>query len=236
MKATGRPRYLVITLSAITLKCLTQTVKRLMSVKVSFEARRNKKRITQCHRCQSWRHATANCFRSHRCLKCAGNHSTKTFTKPLSVPATCVNCTGDHPANALICPAYKEKILLRDNVSTRLTKNTQRYRDAPEPVSNAWHRPICTQSNTTRQPSREINYEQNYPQLIRRKPQSRSTASKDEFLETRSLIAKLNNLINIKEVNRALKDLRAILQKSGQGRSGYYRFMRDIDTKYALCG
>lgn len=36
MQATTRPRYLVITSSAITLEYLIQTVKHLMSVKVTF--------------------------------------------------------------------------------------------------------------------------------------------------------------------------------------------------------
>lgn len=57
MKATHRHRYLVITSSAITLKYLTQTVRYLISVKVSFVMRDNKKRIIQCHWCQVWGHA-----------------------------------------------------------------------------------------------------------------------------------------------------------------------------------
>lgn len=53
MKATVRPRYLIIASSVITLKQLQQSIKYVMAVSVTFEHRYNKKRLIPYHRCQS---------------------------------------------------------------------------------------------------------------------------------------------------------------------------------------
>lgn len=94
MRATQRPQYLVITSSSITLKYLNTTIKHLMSIRVFVEERHNKTRIIQCHRCQVWGHATTNCVRQPRCLKCAENHLTRTCQKPMTEKAKCANCKG----------------------------------------------------------------------------------------------------------------------------------------------
>lgn len=91
---TQRPLFMIITSSFITLRYLRQTLRHLMAIKITVEERTNRKRIIQCHRCQTWGHVTSNCYRPARCLKCAGPHLTKTCTKPRTEPAKCVNCNG----------------------------------------------------------------------------------------------------------------------------------------------
>ncbi|KAK2575625.1 hypothetical protein KPH14_011888 [Odynerus spinipes] len=54
------------------------------------------------------------------CLKCAGEHLTKDCKKPRTEPAKCVNCGGDHPANATICK--KDIEITKDCWAAKSTK------------------------------------------------------------------------------------------------------------------
>lgn len=59
---------------------------------------------TQCFRCQDFGHASKNCNRPARCVKCAQNHPTwQCPKKDRDTPARCCNCLQDHPANYTKC-------------------------------------------------------------------------------------------------------------------------------------
>jgi len=115
---------MVTLLGNIQLKQLNQQAKYICSTKITWEYHINKRRITQCRRCQGWGHATVNCYAEPVCLKCAEGHLTQDYNKSKDVPAKCVNCE-DHPTNATICQEYQERlksIELRNK--TQLDKNT----------------------------------------------------------------------------------------------------------------
>lgn len=78
MKKTIRPFYLVITDPTTSLKELNSKASALLNTRVSWEIHRNRRGIIQCHRCQQWGHATANCTLPYKCLKCAAPHDTAT--------------------------------------------------------------------------------------------------------------------------------------------------------------
>ena len=61
---------------------------------------------TMCFRCQGFGHASANCSRVARCVKCTGAHATSDCPRKdrNEGPATCCNCGGPHPANYRECP------------------------------------------------------------------------------------------------------------------------------------
>jgi len=116
---------MVTLLGNIQLKQLNQQAKYICSTKITWEYYINKRRITQCRRCQGWGHATVNCYAEPACLKCAEGHLTQDCNKSKDVPAKCVNCGEDHPANATICQEYQKRlknIELRNK--TQLDKNT----------------------------------------------------------------------------------------------------------------
>lgn len=241
MRATQRPQYLVITFSAITLKYLNTTIKHLMSVRVFFEERHNKKRIIQCHRCQVWEYATSNCFRQPKCLKCAESHLTRTCQKPTTEKAKCANCKEDHPANATICPIYKEKLSARDNNTQPIP--AKRYVDAPPPERNVWAArsnrdrgnfpPLQQHSRTQQPPTKSQPVSQPAP----RSTTSRSSTTEASFQQTRNIMTRLNELINVGEANRAIEDLILHLEKVSTGKDCfdlYFSFMSDIKTKYQL--
>ncbi|CAH0714200.1 unnamed protein product, partial [Brenthis ino] len=74
----------------------------------------NKKLGTQCFRCQGFGHASRNCNRPVRCVKCTLAHPTwECPKKENDGPARCCNCQDNHPANYAQCQArlqYIERI------------------------------------------------------------------------------------------------------------------------------
>ena len=84
-------------------------IETLNYTKVRFEPPRPKRNIPQCGKCQRYGHTQAYCYHSPRCVKCAGNHSTKLCPhKEKSEHVKCVLCNSNHPANYKGCIVYKE--------------------------------------------------------------------------------------------------------------------------------
>lgn len=64
----------------------------------------------QCTNCQSRGHSRNYCYRSPKCVKCAGMHHTNNCTKPQSEKPKCANCGEAHTANYRGCIDYKRNI------------------------------------------------------------------------------------------------------------------------------
>ncbi|CAH1101554.1 unnamed protein product [Psylliodes chrysocephalus] len=77
MSTKNRPLFL-ITDPAITLDFLKKHIRVVKNTRVVWELRKSTKSIIQCHNCQAWGHATANCGHPPKCLKYAENHHTRT--------------------------------------------------------------------------------------------------------------------------------------------------------------
>lgn len=83
----------------------------IQRVRVFFEPHTNKKSLTQCKKCQTWRHATQNCYLGvQRCVKCAQNHLIYPCEKSKTLPVKCANCGEDRPASSTQCKVYLSKI------------------------------------------------------------------------------------------------------------------------------
>jgi hypothetical protein len=62
-----------------------------------------------CFRCQNVGHKVEFCNMRDRCLKCDGQHNTRTCSKATEAPPLkCKNCGGEHPANYRGCPIAKQ--------------------------------------------------------------------------------------------------------------------------------
>jgi len=84
-------------------------IETLNYTKVRFKPPRTKRNIPQCGKCQRYGHTQAYCYHSPRCVKCAGNHTTKHCPrKEKSEHVKCILCDGNHPANYKGCTVYKE--------------------------------------------------------------------------------------------------------------------------------
>ncbi|CAH1115859.1 unnamed protein product [Psylliodes chrysocephalus] len=241
MKTKDRPLFLVITDPAITIDYLNKNTRRVLYTRVTWELRKSTKIIIQCHNCQQWGHATANCGRPPRCLKCAGDHHTRTCTKTLDTPATCANCGGDHPANYSKCTNYVEKL---ERLMERRPKASTKYVPAPQPRINQWETRRQMQNNNEdfpalpeRRQRENIPYARNPHKLPEISRQTTPGGSMDDFAALNDEFATLNRLVNIGELIRAVRALNAKLKNCTTGREiieTYNAFMTDVDINFKL--
>jgi hypothetical protein len=138
MRGTNWPAYLVITDRTYTLDKL-ERIKYILNTKVSWQRHINNKIFVQCHRCQRWGHATANCHTRAKCVKCAGDHLTRDCQLGNKITPKCVNCDGDHTANNIKCPEYQKKLEAAQERRKRNAKN-EKYVPAPLPKDNDWEK------------------------------------------------------------------------------------------------
>lgn len=94
---------------------LTNTFRIIDGLVIKWEKlNKHKKKITQCHKCQSYGHSAINCGRDYRCVKCLDKHLPGQCQRKTREGAPkCVNCLMDHAANSKQCKffvSYKEKI------------------------------------------------------------------------------------------------------------------------------
>ncbi|KAK2577942.1 hypothetical protein KPH14_012825 [Odynerus spinipes] len=163
----------------ININHLRQTVQFLVYTRITWENYINKKRLTQCHRCQAWGHATANCYAEPRCLKCAQKHLTNECKKPKTEPAKCINCGKAHPANATICMEYQfrlELIKTRNINKTQKEKAKVNFKPVPN-IGNQVDFPGITKVVKQRLPFNDIV---NYPNI--HTPHMQLNQDKDKHL------------------------------------------------------
>ncbi|GBP55074.1 Nucleic-acid-binding protein from transposon X-element [Eumeta japonica] len=102
----------------------------------------------QCHRCQLYGHAAANCHAEPRCVKCLVPHWTKEcpLTRESGDKPSCVNCGQHHTANyrgckfptgrsALHKPWTKARTTQPPSAASRPHREAQRSPPVPPPVS-----------------------------------------------------------------------------------------------------
>lgn len=234
MKTTSRPLYMIVTSSALTLKYLSQNIRYVMGIRIYIEERRNNRKVIQCRRCQQWGHATSNCFRQERCVRCAGEHLTKDCEKHNegAVNWKCANCNGAHQANNIDCPIYQSKLSnLQNNREGRPAPKDirqQQYIDAPPPERNAWTRHKDSRQEKTHQTQLSETSARN---------KYNSSDKQSQIQESQVLFAELDNLLNITEMNRALKDLIQKLKENNSAESKfttYYNFIKSLSVNYEL--
>lgn len=101
---------------SITLDELRQ-VRHVNHHRVYFDLHTRQRVPMQCKNCQKYGHGQANCFRTPKCVKCAGAHTSsmcprsKTTTNPggrlALADLRCANCGDRHTANFHGCPARR---------------------------------------------------------------------------------------------------------------------------------
>ncbi|KAK9744304.1 hypothetical protein QE152_g7879 [Popillia japonica] len=102
-KRSKYPIFMCVVKKSVTLKDLQKAGRYLQHTRVYYEPHTSKKETIQCHKCQQWGHATANCFLSVvRCVKCQqwGHATANCF---LSV-VRCVKCGQGHKAAECTLP------------------------------------------------------------------------------------------------------------------------------------
>jgi len=77
---------------------------------------KERKKPTQCYRCQVWGHSASNCNRKPRCVKCNMTHDIgkcARLSREQEGSPICCNCGKQHPANSTDCEAYKRFVSRR---------------------------------------------------------------------------------------------------------------------------
>ena len=207
MRTKYRPLYLVVTTAAVTLKEIQSQVRFVLHTKIKWERHENRRIITQCHRCQNWGHATSNCFRTPRCVKCAAEYLTRDCTKQKEEEPVCCNCSANHPANFRQCPVYIRKLDEVMKRNPRLAHQQQQTRDLPEtfvpappPKENAW-------SNRAQQPAYSASGAR-FPPLpppLRRRAQQRAQQGEQQEIQQGE-----QQEARLKEQQRAQQSLRPL--------------------------
>lgn len=206
----------------VTVDSNTDTINKLTSIRylahtrVHWEIYKNSKKMTQCHRCQEWGHATSNCRVAPRCLKCAERHLTKDCQKSQELPPKCANCGEEHTANSINCKVYQARLdwlesrkyrapltTTRDPQRPPNTSNPRQFpalKPAPLPAFNPW---TGGRTAIQRHPPPASN---NEGQRLR---ESESSAS--GFSELCGEINALNQLIDVNKMLGLVKNLNAQL-------------------------
>ncbi|CAH1115736.1 unnamed protein product [Psylliodes chrysocephalus] len=243
MNTKNRPLFLVITDPTITLDYLNKNARRVLYTRVVWELRKSVKQIVQCHTCQQWGHATANCGRQPKCVKCAGDHHTSTCLKTRDTPATCVNCGGDHPANYTKCKSYTDR-LERLELNRMQKPQKTKYVPAPVPAINQWDArrtngriddfPALPNRNT--RPNVRNNSTSSIPRMEGPRQMAQGSVTAD-VTSLNEAFAELNSLVNIGELARAVRQLNAQIRlcKTGQELiETYNHFMTNVDFNFKL--
>nr|CAI5822465.1 unnamed protein product [Callosobruchus analis]CAI5847969.1 unnamed protein product [Callosobruchus analis]CAI5848152.1 unnamed protein product [Callosobruchus analis] len=249
---------MLVTHNKIKLSYLNSNVRFILNTRVTWERRTNERPITQCRRCQRWGHATANCQRTPRCLKCAEEHWTRDCTKPKELPAKCANCKEAHPANYSGCIEYTRRV---DLLNEKRERATQQLKPAPIPSTSAWdrrrrHTNTQITSGAVDQNTQQFPMREHFPPLTRRgggvgmvPAPRRSGATEtrhDEDIEVNQGIGlftdiaqevkDLNRLVNLKGLLDAFRDLNQLLNVARSSQEKFMtftQFMSELD-KYNI--
>ncbi|GBP77118.1 Nucleic-acid-binding protein from transposon X-element [Eumeta japonica] len=142
----GTPLWLVLAVLPRTeeAKNLSRTLNKVCGLSgIRVEAPHKKGGPGQCHRCQLYGHASANCNANPRCVKCLVHHWTRDC--PLTRfggKTSCVNCGQNHTANYRGCPKATKFI-------SKNRPNTKRPSYAPSPSRDLVNFPALASKKTT---------------------------------------------------------------------------------------
>lgn len=227
LKATKSPAYMVVTGNTITLRKIQKEVRVINYTAVRWNKYYTKREVIQCHNCQMWGHATANCHRTPNCLKCAENHATRECPKSMNTPAKCANCFGSHPANSTECAIYVNICNRRArNAKTAAPAAPKVYREAPIPAVNVWEERRKAQEAKQKPVSGMAN-----PQTTPKTPTSPPTNKthdtnntnnfQNAFYELKSEFNRLNQYVDIRQLLTDVKRLNQQLQNASPAERKY---------------
>lgn len=200
--------YLITTTKETNIGKLKRTA-HVNNLRVKWETYQQKKRWSQCHRCQNFGHGSSYCNNKPRCVKCAGEHLTGdcTMRKSEGSKAKCCNCRGDHPANYSQCPTLIEYLETREKNEPK-----PRIRETPQPQQRQTERPAA---------------------LAREGVTYASVTAKGAGNETAELInesKKLNEACNMRKMLQALREINERM-KDARRESEKFLILQEVLSK-----
>ncbi|KAG5891973.1 hypothetical protein JTB14_014417 [Gonioctena quinquepunctata] len=132
MRSEYTPLFMITTPKNVTLAELKRSISVILHQKISWEMRRNDKKIVPCHRCQKWGQVKS--------LKCALGDWTRDCKKSRDTDATCANCGGPHPANYAGCEVYQKRLSAIEERRMQQKPGKKSFREASPPKENTWEK------------------------------------------------------------------------------------------------
>ncbi|GBP82925.1 Nucleic-acid-binding protein from transposon X-element [Eumeta japonica] len=144
----GSPLWLVLVVLPRTneAKNLSRSLNKVCGLSgIRVEAPHKKGGPGQCHRCQLYGHAAANCNANPRCVKCQVPHWTRDcpLTRDSEEKPSCVNCGQNHTANYRGCPKAPKFTPRTRPISKRP------FRPSAPPSRDLENFPVLTSKKTT---------------------------------------------------------------------------------------
>jgi len=178
--------------------------KYLLQSKIIFEPPREIRDIPQCANYQRYGHTKHFCHRSPRCVKCAGDHTTKTcHMKERSNHVKCVLCNGNHPANYKGCMIYKELQRAKYPALRQRISTSERDETYPTPKHHEDQR--TTFSKTTNQTSTYTEVAATKKKTVPLKDNTNLQIQKDINASPKDILHDFKELLQV-----ALKQMNAI--------------------------
>lgn len=149
---------------------VTKSIKFICHQSVSWHQFIKKDIGTQCRKCQRFGHAASNCGLEYRCVKCPNRHAPGDCPLEDDQPATCVNCSSNHPASYKKCPTYvkyAEKLKKPSEKSGKTQSNTNKANTAalssksPIVKSNVSYSQVLKSKNETEEKETSFNFMSN---------------------------------------------------------------------------
>lgn len=133
---------------------------RLLNQIVRFEHKESKG-VAQCHNCQHFGHASVNCNRPYRCVKCIDQHlpgqcpiNTLRAASSVEIKPRCVNCLQEHAANFRGCTAYRTYVKIKaERLNSAKKQQEDKARDTQKSGKYNQRQPNISYADATRSDS-----------------------------------------------------------------------------------
>nr|AMS38374.1 hypothetical protein [Bactrocera tryoni] len=178
----------------------TENIKKIYEIKhilnsvVKLEPIKPSNLVPQCKSCQAFGHTRNYCCKPPRCVKCAGNHTTLSCTKPAELPPKCCNCNQNHPANYRGCEVAKQLQKIK-NATEKNKEHNQQPKRLSTTASTAPQKEVTNVSQQSGKPSfASITKGTNQVQQHMSANQTNSNATGDITGNFSLILNKLNKL------------------------------------------
>lgn len=185
-----------------------------------------KKGPRQCFRCQRFNHSSVLCRLPPRCLKCSLGHLTKNCTKPVTEPAKCCLCQGNHTANFQKCPQNPIQLKKSKNLISKRPKTLTN-----PPTTN----PVASTSVPPLSSNPVNSYNEDFPPINNSSPQDGGTSlpipgsawSNNNSFQQSSLE---ETVINLQKILSLLKDIELQCKSMGIEPKTFLLLLPNIHT------
>lgn len=175
-------------------------IKKVCYCVITWERYKSKNGITQCFKCQAFDHIASNCFKTPKCVNCAGNHLKNECDVISENNLKCINCGEQHQANYRQCPAYIKQLTLKHkntNFKSQLDSKSTNYALRAEDFPKLNPKTLDSAENDSREKKQNI-----WPT---HKPQTKEQGN-ESISDVLQLLKSFVQNINLSNIIRTIKN------------------------------